>query len=306
MAFRFARKDDSVEAAVRRIACEQIDSATVSIDRRERAEAVHDVRKRCKKLRALVRLVRPCFAGFDEENAEYRDTARLVSSARDAQVMIDTYDSLVRHYRHEVDRREFGSIRRRFTLQRKAETEGDLDQALDEVRDRLQHARERARGWQLQEDGWEALSKGLAKSYGRARKAAAIAHAKPTDENFHDLRKRIKYHWYHCRLFAPLWPQLMATHIDVARELSDQFGFHHDFAVFAGKLALNPPAYGTPEAVARAVGLAERRQREIEDEAWPMIERLLAQQPAELARYWGRLWAIWRDEGNRQGRLDAN
>lgn len=50
---------EPVEDAVRRIAVEQIEKARDDLDDDDLRRAVHEVRKRCKKLRALLRLVRP-------------------------------------------------------------------------------------------------------------------------------------------------------------------------------------------------------------------------------------------------------
>lgn len=65
MSFSFRRSDGSVEAAVRRIAVRQIDRALEQIEAPdlEQAARVHEARKRCKKLRGLIRLVRPVFDG---------------------------------------------------------------------------------------------------------------------------------------------------------------------------------------------------------------------------------------------------
>ena len=77
MAYRIRTKDDDVEQAVRRIACEQIDRALAEIDDDglDFARKVHQVRKRCKKLRGLVRLVRPALDAYGRENAAFRDAA---------------------------------------------------------------------------------------------------------------------------------------------------------------------------------------------------------------------------------------
>jgi inorganic triphosphatase YgiF len=65
MPFRLRRKK-TVQKSVRRIALEQIDKAIREVldDNVNRHEAVHQVRKRCKKLRGLIRLVRPSFQDY--------------------------------------------------------------------------------------------------------------------------------------------------------------------------------------------------------------------------------------------------
>ncbi|HZD88798.1 MAG TPA: CHAD domain-containing protein, partial [Pseudolabrys sp.] len=111
MPYRFKRSDDSVEHGVRRIAIEQLDKAIDEIDDGDlsRGVRVHQVRKRCKKLRALIRLIRPTLADFAAENAALRDAGHALAFARDAAVLIATYDGLMDAYRDEVARAEFAS-----------------------------------------------------------------------------------------------------------------------------------------------------------------------------------------------------
>jgi len=79
--------EQPLDAEVRRIATELIDHAVAQIDGTKTApheaihhdvhhEAVHEVRKDCKKLRGLLRLVRPAVPKlYTHENAAFRDTA---------------------------------------------------------------------------------------------------------------------------------------------------------------------------------------------------------------------------------------
>lgn len=296
MAYRLTRKDRSVADGVQRIAGEQIEKALASAEARDRNDAIHDIRKRCKKLRGLVRLVGPVFDGYALENAEFRRLADSISAARDSKVMQDTYDRLVREFADRIDRRALGSIRRRFTLQRRTEAETSGEARMRDLCDGLREARERIRSWDLRADGWDAIGDGLRKTYQRARTASAQARSCPDDRNFHDLRKRIKYHCYHCRLLENLWPDLMAARQRPARRLSDLLGDHHDLGLFIGKLEGDRRAFGDQRDVEVAIGLARARQARLEKAAWPMIDRLLAQQPKPLARHFGALWAVWRQD----------
>ncbi|GGC33736.1 CHAD domain-containing protein [Novosphingobium marinum] len=306
MAYRIKSKDNSVQDALRRIAGEQIGKALHSIEKLDRPDAVHDVRKRCKKLRGLIRLVRPAFDGYGDENEAFRDTARLISEARDAKVMQDTYDELMHHFRGQVDRRALGSIRRRFTMDRKATvSQGDIGDALDEARSRLLEARERSRDWSLDAKGWDAVAGGLAKTYGRARDAAEEARCCPGPDAFHELRKRIKYHWYHSRLLENVWPDMMEQRQKLAKELSDIFGDHHDLSVFEEQLAANPHDYGDPRNVETAIGLARGRKMALEEQGWPRVQRLLAQSPEDLAAHLGALWGVWLSEGKGTSKLEG-
>ena len=298
MAYRLKRKDDGVGNAFRRIANEQIGKALASIDSAQRAEAVHDVRKRCKKLRGLIRLVRPAFGGYSDENAAFRGIAKMISGARDAKVMQDTYDLLMADHDGSLDRTALGPIRRQFTMERKSRIEdGDVDDHLDEARERLVEARERAQSWTLDDDGWDAVAGGLKKTYGRAVDAAEKARDCPDGEQFHELRKRVKYHWYHCRLLENLWPDMMAARKHAAKQLSDILGDHHDLHVFAGRLAQDPDGFGSSADVEVAIGLARARQARLEAQAWPILNRMLVQKPKVLGQHFEALWNVWQKDG---------
>jgi len=298
MAYRFQFDDRSVEAGLRRIALDQIDRALAEIDdpALEPHATVHQVRKRCKKLRGLVRLVRPAFGGYKAENAAARDAARALSGLRDTEALIEAYDALVARYGEEVDRRAFAPVRRRLTLRQQEAADGaDVERALAAVRDDMAAARERAAGWRLDEveNGFDALAGGLAKTYRRARKAMAGAREAPTEETVHEWRKRAKYHWYHARLLAPMWPGPMRAHRDAAKRLSDMLGDHHDLAVLRRTVAGDRAAFGPAAAVTRFERLAARRQGELEAEGFALGARLLAEPPKALARRWGAYWNAW-------------
>ena len=295
MAYRFKRNDASVESAVRRIAGEQIEGAIASIDAGDTA-AVHDVRKCCKKLRGLLRLIRPAFPDYAEENAAFRATAAMISHARDAKVMEDTFDALVERYADRIDAPALASLRERFARDRVIADDNGLAEALGGAREQLVAARERADRWALSEAGWKALRGGLEKTYARARKDAREARANPGGETLHELRKRIKYHWYQSRLLENLWPEMMAARRDLARDLSEMLGDHHDLTVFEERLSADPEAFGDPRTVEVVIGLAHARRAALEEEAWPMVDRLLAQSPGALVEQLAVLWRVWRAE----------
>jgi len=300
MAYRFKHGDSSVQDALRRIALDQIDKAIEETNERALSihEKVHQARKRCKKLRGLLRLVRPAFDDYRAENACFRDAARALSFVRDAEVLIGTYDGVVDAYRDQIERAAFGAIRRRLTLRRKAiaERQREVKRRLAHVGEIMREARRRARDWRLSDSGFDALAGGLGKTYKRAAKAIAAAQSDPTPEAFHEWRKRIKYHGYHARLLSPIWREPLKAHREAAERLSDLLGAHHDLTVFQQALA-EPDAFHKPAEIAVMIGLARRRQAALASDAFPLGTRLLAEPTAHLAARWQAYWDIWRQEG---------
>lgn len=298
MAYRFRHGDRTVQRAVHRIAREQIDGALAAIAGQPRDKAIHEVRKACKKLRALLRLVRPGFPDYPYENAAFRDIARLLAFTRDAKVLLDTCDALIAGTPEDFDRVEALSLREHFA--------GELAQVgadeaagarLEQARVLLDMARERVADWTLAEEGWDALGPGLGRILRQADKAWRKVAREPDAAHYHELRKRMKYHWYHTRLLAPVWPALMQPRAAELGRLADLLGLHHDICVLEERLGGFVPGtrYDRPAAVLR--GLAADRRKRLEQDAAPLVARLLAQETAALADHWCRLWGIWRTGG---------
>ncbi len=120
MAFEL-QSDESVEAGIRRIVDEQLESALEELrgtDPRKADAAVHAARKRFKRIRAVVRLVRKGLGSevFERENASFRDAGGTLAEARDAAVLIQTLDTL----KMNVEAAAFLTARKRLLARRRA------------------------------------------------------------------------------------------------------------------------------------------------------------------------------------------
>jgi len=308
MGYRFER-DASVQKNLRRIALAQIDGAVASIDDHGLASGlvVHEVRKSCKKLRGLLRLVRPAFDFYARENAALRDMASALSPLRDAAVLIETYDALMDAHDGTVERATFAPVRRRLTLRQKALDRDDsgADRKLGEARDQLLAMRMRAGQWKLSGDDFSALQHGLAKTYKRARKAMKEADRSRDADAFHDWRKLVKYHGYHARLMEPVWPAAMQAHRQCADALNDILGQHHDLAVFED--ALRETAAELRDAVDLAMlsAMIGQRQAALAERAFVTGARLFAEPADKLTQRWRRYWIEWRNDATAAFAADA-
>lgn len=299
MAYRLL-PDESVPESIRRIHGEQIDNAIDEIDDGDLGphDTVHQVRKRCKKIRGLVRLVRPCFEEtYSEENAWFRDTARLLSDLRDAHVRTETVELLADAFSDGVDPEAFEPVRTELLECRdRLMEEQDPDDRLGEAQDRLETARQRPADWPLETTGFDAVAGGLRKTYRRARRRFRKAYDDPTTERFHEWRKRVKYHRYHCRLLEEIWDPLLDVRREAAHDLSDLLGDDHDLAVLRRTLSDRPDAYGGREGVRVLVGVLDRQRAEYQARARPLGAKLFAETPDDLVSRFGAYFDAWRRE----------
>jgi len=283
---------------IRRIAREQIDRAVS--ESRDRSmpddERIHSIRKRCKKLRGLLRLVRPSLGDtYERENAYFRDVARALSPLRDVHVTLAAFDAVLAHSDGEVERGRFAPLR-----QRLMGPDGRLADAAPRFADvggRMEAAGERVAAWPLGDaTGPEAWRSGFERTYRQARRSLAAAYREPAAERFHDWRKRVKYHWYHLRLLSPLWERAVAARAEAANGLGELLGQHHDLAVLREAL-LGRASAGVGAGLAGSfVALVDRHRAHLEATARPLGMRLFAETPSRIGIRYERYWAAWSEE----------
>lgn len=295
MAYRFRRKDRTAQKGVRRIAREQIDKAIASIDSGDDdAEVIYAVRKRCKKLRALLRLTEPAFPDFTKENRAFSDIARLVGDLRYSHKMQEAYARLVATYGKELDSKAFKTIGKHFRVEREAETSRmDVDARLAAGGDHLRKARDRVTHWQLDADGWDAVSSGLLSSYEKAWTAFSQVKETSQIDAYEELRKWVKFHRHHARLLRSISPEIMSERASQARRLGKLLGEHHDLMLFEQKLRAEPEIYGS-EADVEVVLILTKRQRIVQEAKVSRTGgKLFAQEPLQLLDNWHKLWSDW-------------
>ena len=284
---------------IRRIAIELIEGAIA--DGRPGSttspETIHAIRKRCKKLRAVLRLVRPCLGhAYQQENEYFRDVANILAPLRDVHAMVAAFDAVVGGLDGEVEPATFLPLRRRLARRERRRT--GVEERLADVRRRMEAARERVAAWPLDDPpAPEAWGIGFEGTYRRARRALAAAYQEPAAERFHEWRKSVKYHWYHVRLLAPLWPEACSARAGTASALGELLGSHHDLAVLRAALGGSPGLTDASRSLAASfVALIDRHQAHVEAAARPLGIRLFAEKPSRIGARYEKYWTAWRDE----------
>jgi CHAD domain-containing protein len=304
------QSDESVADGLARIAGEQLSRADTELldPKREAHDGVHQARKRCKKVRGLLRLVRDALGpAYTRENTTLRDAARSLSRVRDAQAMVETLDDIREAFDRPLGEQAFARVRHALVARRDrlASQQADMEEQAQTATASLAAVRARLAEPELHAAGFAAIAPGLARTYRRGRKAFANAYEHPGDEHFHDWRKRVKYHWYHLRLLRDLWSPVLKGQARSLDALSDLLGDDHDLAVLRQALLAEPERFGETRDVQALLGLLDRRQAELRARAHVLGRRVYAEKPAHLQRRFAAYWEAWRTEGTADPRLAA-
>ena len=288
---------ESMQSEIRRVATERLDDAIGMLDGLTASEpteieqAVHEVRKRCKEVRGLARLVRqalgPNFKPFDRA---VRDAAATLSSIRDAHAVLATFDNLrsaqAGAITPELDEVRIGqaALAADATIQLQ-----QSDDRLTIARSLLIDAKQQIEHWKIP-SGFSPLGDGLLVTYRRGHHGLRRAHKKTKDRRMHEWRKAVKYLWYQVRLVEQAAPSILEPLKERLDDLGDALGDDHDLTVLIERLDRDPHAYGSRKAVKHARRLARKQQRKLRRRAFRLGESLYAEDDeafvARIEAYW--------------------
>ena len=277
------QRSDTLPEALRRVALEQIDIALDAVEDSERPASlrIHRIRRCCKRLRGLLRLVEPGLkTSLNRDDKLLRKAMRRLVAYRDARILWDTHqyvmvfpspagtdglDSLSDQLYEAVDSLECS----------KACLEGLEKAAFD-----LEVIWERAAAWRLKGAASKIIAAGYGLTYQRALDGQREAYTKQDARSFHRWRAQVEYHHHHTRLLERAWPLAMMARAQAAEELAGCLGRANDLAVYTDFLI-------TAGIAPELVNILMARALEQRTHLWAQAEQLgqrLFHQPAKVIR----------------------
>ncbi len=261
--------DETIGPGLRRVATEEIDITLVRADDDAISvdEKVHELRTCCKKMRGLLQLLRPLMGeAFVAENARFREAARQVAADRDAAVLAGTLAAL-------------GA-----TGPGPERSQAETAQNVVAARRLLAECRDRLETWPLDLDGFSAVEPGFARTYRKCVNAWNTARHRRTDELYHRLRRRTKYHWYQLRMLEQVGDERLNARLEAVYGLQQKLGEAHDLFVLETRFEGDA---GNNGALLQRAG---RRKASLYDEVLGAGEAVFALDVgdliADLSRYW--------------------
>jgi CHAD domain-containing protein len=274
-------------ATVRGVALERLDRARHRLNARPEGldEAVHETRKDLKRFRALARLVRGPLpkAAYRRANGMARDAGRELSDVRDTVALLETADALDHAFGPAIRDAVTAPLRAALETERAELDDRDLQRGVRAALARLDVLRdEEVPSWTFDEALPRLFPEGLRRTYRRARAAMATARERPTTENLHEWRKRVKYHRYHLKLLRPAWHPVVQAQRKQVKDLSSLLGDDHDLAVLERRLDRGDLDGGLNRDL--LTGLILERRAQLQREAFDVGELAFAEKPKALSK----------------------
>ncbi|HEX4000622.1 MAG TPA: CHAD domain-containing protein [Pirellulales bacterium] len=301
MAFAF-EADESVQHGVRRIVRAQLKKASKELQEIESSskssEAVHSVRKRFKRLRAICRLVRDRLGekAYRHLNYQFRDAGKPLTEARDSEVLVETFDKLMRESADKINCEDVAPIRRGLELNQTKVHQRVLGQkdTLCDIHKIVEDARSETDPLPIGCGGWSAIRKGLKRGYTSCQQACAAAAADASNENLHEWRKQAKYFWHELQLIESIDPAAMKPMANAVHELTKRLGDDHDLAVLKQTVNERSDRYGGEATIEKLLPLIPPRRVHLQKEAFEMQRKLFVEDADNFLDRLKDFWKSWR------------
>ncbi len=258
-------------------------------------EGVHSARKKMKRLRGMLRLIRDevGYRTYREENVVLRDTARSLSAIRDAQVVVETLQTLRNDYADLIHSETFATpeawLLERHRLRRQAITQSVVANAIGN----LGTARRRFAAYSIDErvrDDYAAVAGGIERVYRRGRRGMARAAETKRVEDLHEWRKRVKYLRYQMETLKPLYPTMIGATAAGLDELGELLGDDHDLAVLADTIIEHPESCRNERERWMLIALIHERRAGLQAQALRHGTAHYSEKPKAFVERIGSYW----------------
>ncbi|MCE5229940.1 CHAD domain-containing protein [bacterium] len=212
---------------------------------RDLERSVHELRRMCKELRALWRMIRPAVGEdlYSRENLRLRDAARAMAGARDAVVLLDTLERMRTRRRSRRGRGQWREAGEAFKAHL-SDTLGDALKpvTLESVKPALYGALDAFRTTHEAIDALPAETDlawqpGVGRVYKQGRKRMKQAYQTGGDIDFHNWRKSTKYLFFQLRLLERMKQARSGKRVKALNKLEKTLGRDHDLVMLREKLA---------------------------------------------------------------------
>lgn len=289
---------DSLGENLRRICRKQIEGAIAVAQGGAEIDGspVHETRKHLKKARAALRLVRSEIGKglYRRQNRLLRDTARLISDLRDAEVRLQT----VRHLETIAHCRKVagGTIEATLLFELENFMAAFADWQSQAV-PMLTEALAAVDCWAVDELDVPQLAAALQRSYKRARKTLAAAQANPSAECFHEFRSRAKVLWHQLRIIRPVNAVVLKNLSAELAAVGDLLGQAHDLNFLGERLRDKDGSAQWQREAEQLLGVARAGEGQLQRGATELGEHFFVERPRDFGNRIAEWLRNWEKDG---------
>jgi len=248
--------------------------------------SVHEARKGFKRLRALVRLFRNGIGEptYRRLNLYFRNKARRLAPYRDLSVNLQLINRLINESQNNQETKPLIALKSHLLKSYdELQSEGHLAVLLKNVADEVLDYAPQVFSLKVKPLGTSMLITGVGEIYRCGRKEYQKVIYAPTSENFHQLRKRVKYLKYHMDLLEIWGGGTLGNNEKLADEVADLLGLEHDAAILLQLVELHASLFTSGEKN-HWLRLIKQNMDRYHAKAWPILAYIYFDKPKVFLR----------------------
>ena len=124
----------------------------------------------------------------------------------------------------------------------------------------------------------------------------ADAYRSPSDESFHEWRKRVRYLRFELETLTELWPEAIKGIVSAVDDLGETLGGDHDLAELRNLVHDDHSLTSGKRERDLLEALLEQPRRDLQWQAWTKGLRVYAEPTDRFVARFGVYWEAWRDQ----------
>ena len=284
------RKRGDWDERFRRVAIRRVRKAArrlIEASESQLDEIVHETRKTIKRARSVARLSQYALGNkrFRRVDARFQAAGRRISPLRDATILIETLDRLIKTYGPARGDESIEALRRFLVAEKAAATTSSAsDGTFDEVESILEKASRSLNRVRPRLDR-ESIARGLRTIERRSRRAFRDAVDSTSDERLHTWRKRMKDLRNALEFLAgdEAGSGLESERLKEVQESAESLGEDHDLALLRGAAVDRFAGSNRDASIDEVVGWIDQRRGELYKRLIDSGRRIYRKKPDTIA-----------------------
>jgi CHAD domain-containing protein len=282
------RSGESISKGLKRSLVSDLKRALREVDALNSEGHIHELRKRIKRMRALLRLVHQNIGSqaFHCVDARLQKAGKQLAELRDAEVSLTTLEGLKNDRVVRIQPKAVQTLLEQLATRHKAALIRLLGHKhrIRHIKQRLKESKRDVGRWKLG-SGWQLIQAGIIATYNTSQNCLANAIADPSIEKLHSWRKEVKCLWHQMQFIHALHGRRVSRLEKRLHDLATALGDDHDLAILAQVVIDNREEVDISSCALSFATAAKKKRLKLQEQAFTLGRHLFQQSSEGFDRH---------------------
>lgn len=262
--------------------------------------SVHEIRKSCKRIRAVLRLIRWDIGEdlYHLENRKFRDLSRKLSCLRDYYVVISDLADRFEAEELIIEEERFIQFINYLNDKKEKEHKHLIEiNVLGHIKEVVEQSHQDLHSFDLSKLGPHTIQNGIKHIYQKSQDHIEKAQYRLTDVALHNLRKCTKYLLYQMQLVEEVWPDYFSNYSKALKSATDLIGDDHNLVEEIAIIKSMPETILLSADKEILIDSLDKERQQLHEETWQLMGKIFAEEPDAFIKRVNSYWLLGRQTG---------